>query len=117
MDRTALARIAAARHDIATNPAARPARPGEINHAAIDGFTIGHAMVGVGLALLGIPWWGALAVAIGWELVERPLKTTMPEVFPHASQDTFTNAFFDAAGMMTGWAITRGIRVGHFRGF
>ena len=83
----------------------RTARPDEINGAPFDRFTIGHAAVGVILGLTRVPWWAALGVAIGWELIERPLKRHVPKLFPHATQDTLPNALVDIAAMFTGWGV------------
>lgn len=83
----------------------RTAWPGEINHNALDRFTIGHAAVGTIMGLARAPWWVALGVAIGWELLERPLKDEFPRLFPHATQDTVANAVVDAAAMVVGWGL------------
>jgi hypothetical protein len=39
-----------------------------------DKYTLAHYAFGVVLGAARLPWWAALAVAIGWEVVERPLK-------------------------------------------
>ena len=87
----------------APGDAYRAAEPGEINHAVVDRFTIAHFAVGVLMGAGRMPWWGALAIAVGWELVERPLKRSAPQIFPHATQDTVQNAVGDAVAMMAGW--------------
>jgi hypothetical protein len=81
----------------------RTASTGEINGDAIDRFTIGHVAVGTLMGLGRIPWWGALTVAVGWEVLERGLKDSVPAAFPSATQDTTSNAVFDAMAMMLGW--------------
>jgi hypothetical protein len=83
--------------------AQRQARPGEINGDGVDRFTIGHAAFGVLMGLGRVPLWAAVAVAVGWELIENPLKDRFPEAFPHASHDTFENASMDAIAMVAGW--------------
>lgn len=85
----------------------RMARPGQINGDAFDRFTFVHFGVGVALGMVGAPWWVALPMAIGWELVENRLKDKFPELFPHATHDTLTNAVMDALAMTTGWAAAR----------
>ncbi len=69
----------------------------------VDRYTIGHFSVGTLLGLMRVPWWGAIAFAVGWELIEDPLKDLVPGIFPHASHDAFVNSFLDAAAMMAGW--------------
>ena len=76
----------------------------------MDVFTLGHLATGGALALMGVGPVGAAAFAIGWELLERPLKDALPEIFPHASQDVAVNALWDAAAVMGGWWITRRVR-------
>ncbi len=84
-------------------PGYRTARPGEINGSAFDRFTVGHAAVGVILGLVRVPWWVALGTAVGWEIIERPLKRHVPQMFPHATQDSLPNALVDVAAMVLGW--------------
>jgi hypothetical protein len=85
----------------------RLARRGEINGDALDRFTLVHFGAGVTLGLLRTPWWLAIPMAIGWEIVENRLKDRFPEMFPHATHDTLPNAVMDALAMTTGWAAAR----------
>jgi hypothetical protein len=82
----------------------RSARPGEVNYRAFDRFTAAHYAWGVILGASRLPWWAALGVAIGWEVIERPLKRTAPTVFPHGTQDSWPNMIADATAMFAGWA-------------
>ncbi len=84
----------------------------QINHSAIDRWTLGHAGVGLLYGVLKVPWWAATILAVGWEVVERPLKRNIPRMFPHASQDTFMNALFDVIAVMVGWGAGRLLRSG-----
>ena len=88
----------------------RTARAGEINGDALDRYTIGHFAAGtlLGLGRASFAW--TLALAIGWELIERPLKDAYPKAFPHASQDTFANAVFDVVAVVAGWSAIKAIR-------
>lgn len=88
----------------------RIANPGEINFHAVDRFTLVHGAVGAGLGALGLPWWAAIAVTLGWELVERPLKDHYPQMFPHSTQDTMDNVVGDVAAFMLGWGGGRTVR-------
>lgn len=74
-----------------------------VNQAPIDRFTLGHFAVGIGLAAAGASPSTALVMAIGWELIEGPLKVRTPAVFPNPSPDSPANASLDAAAMMLGW--------------
>ncbi len=81
----------------------RHAKRGEVNYDAIDGFTAAHAASGAIMALTGVKASTALAMAVGWELVEPVLKTEIPGLFPHASIDTPINKLTDVAAVMVGW--------------
>lgn len=87
----------------------RTARPGEINYAFVDPYSLAHAAVGALLGLLGLRLGGLLAIAIGWELAEHVLKNLIPAVFPHPTQDTLANSTGDVLSALLGWAISRGI--------
>jgi len=89
-----------------SNPG-REAVRGEINYPPVDRFTAAHYAWGVIMGAARLPWWGALTIAIGWEILERPLKRAVPGAFPHSTQDTVANAVGDAVGMMAGWGTWR----------
>lgn len=78
-----------------------------INQAALDRFTSAHAGVGITIAALGIPWWAALALTVGWEVVENYLKDRQPHLFPYSSHDSAENSFADAAAVVVAFAVTR----------
>lgn len=78
-----------------------------INQAALDRFTSAHAGVGVSIAVLGFPWWAALGLTIGWELIENVLKDKKPHLFPYSSHDSTENSVADAAAVMVGFVVTR----------
>lgn len=81
--------------------------PDGTNHVAVDRFTVVHLLVGLGLGAVGIPLPIVAGIAIGWEIVERPLKREFRESFPNPSQDSPENMVFDVAAMMGGWWLTR----------
>ncbi len=86
----------------------RPARPGEVDYHAVDKFTIAHYAAGLLTGAARVPWWGALLMAVGWEIVERPLKRSMPGIFPSkGTQDTWPNMIGDVAAMMAGYTTWR----------
>jgi len=75
----------------------------DINHAPVDRYTLLHALIGLGLGAAGASGPVTAGVAVGWELIERELKESHPEMFPHPSQDTLENAALDAGAVMAGW--------------
>ena len=79
------------------------AQPGDPNFEPVDRYTLFHLGVGLGMSYLDIKLPTALAISIGWELLERPLKRYAPHIFPDASQDSPANAVSDAAANMVGW--------------
>ena len=88
---------------------ARGAHSGEINGDFVDRFTLAHAAGGAALGLMRTSFPTALVVAVGWELVERPLKDAYPALFPHETQDTLPNAVGDVLAVLGGWwLVSRG---------
>lgn len=86
------------------------ASPGTINGDMLDRFTLAHAAVGAVYGLAGLGGAPVVALALGWELLERPLKDAAPQLFPHATQDTAANAIADAAAVIVGWWVVRRMR-------
>jgi hypothetical protein len=74
-----------------------------INHSAVDRFTLAHGALGAAFGFVRAPVWATLVWALGWEIIERPLKDRWPHLFPHATQDTAINSIVDAAAGMAGW--------------
>lgn len=89
------------------------ATPGCIDHHTVDRYTFAHAGVGAVMGLLRAPWWLAVGAAVGWEIVERPLKEAYPHLFHQATNDTMDNAVTDAAAWIMGWAVTRRLTDGY----
>lgn len=85
------------------------ARPGEINAPFVDRFTAAHALIGAAYAWIGLPAWGALLLALAWEWLENPLKARVPRLFPHATRDTWRNAFGDVLAVMGGWGVVHAL--------
>lgn len=81
------------------------AKEGQIDHHAIDRYTAAHAGVGFLMGVCRAPWWLALGTAVGWELVEGPLKRRYPEYFFQPTVDTPENAVVDAAAWVLGWGL------------
>jgi hypothetical protein len=73
----------------------------------MDRFTSAHAGVGVTMAALGLPWWAALGMTIGWELVENFFKDQKPHLFPYSSHDSIDNSIADTAAVIVGFVTTR----------
>lgn len=83
----------------------RMARPGEINYAPLDRYSLFHGLVGVAAGLVGLGFWQTFAVAVGWEIVEHILKNLVPSVFAYPSQDTLVNSIGDVLSTMVGWSL------------
>ncbi len=90
-------------------PSQRTALPGEVNYGLIDRWTVGHVGVGTWMGLLRFPWWGALLVSVGWEIIERPLKDRIFWKMTGATQDTLPNAIVDVIATMAGWGIMKAL--------
>jgi hypothetical protein len=82
----------------------------EVNGAPLDRFTVGHAAVGVAYGAAGLSLLWTIALALAWELAERPMKAARPEWFPHPSDDTAQNAVVDVGAVIVGWLAVRGLR-------
>jgi hypothetical protein len=80
----------------------RLARPGEVNYALVDQWTLAHAAIGVLLGSQGLSPRQALVVGAAWEIAERPLKDAFPAMFPSETQDSLRNAVGDALAMAAG---------------
>lgn len=78
-----------------------------MNTEAIDRFTLAHLVVGYGLGRVGVSFPISAAIALGWELLERPLKERTPHLFPNPSQDSAPNALTDVAAVLIGHIIAR----------
>jgi hypothetical protein len=98
---TALARRLGSAHQ-------RTARPGEINYAFLDPYSLAHALIGALLGLAGLRLGALLAITIGWEVLEHVFKNLAPAAFPHPTQDTLANSIGDVLSALLGWAIARG---------
>jgi hypothetical protein len=77
------------------------------NEAAVDRFTLAHLALGYGLGRIGVSFPISAAIALGWELLERPLKERSPNLFPNPSQDSSPNALMDVGAVLLGHIIAR----------
>lgn len=76
-----------------------------VNIDPVDGYTLVHAAFGAAMGAAKMPWWGALIVAVGWEIIENPLKDAFPQVLIHNTRDSPMNAVLDATAVMGGWYV------------
>jgi hypothetical protein len=76
------------------------------NQTAIDRFTLIHGGVGYAVGRLGIDWRAAIAGAVAFEAIEDGLKSTFPDVFPHAEPDSKLNALVDVGAFLAGYALS-----------
>lgn len=71
--------------------------------AWVDRYSIGHYAFGLIMGLGRLPWWAALGVSIGYELVEDGIKKLSPTLFPDARPEALNNHFTDIVFNMAGW--------------
>lgn len=88
-------------------PAPR-ARPGEDNYPLFDRWSLGHVGKGAFLRSSGVGAGATFAIAVAWEVLERPLKDCFPALFPESSQDTLQNMVGDVISTLSGWTFAHG---------
>ncbi len=88
----------------------RRAREGEVNAELFDRFTLVHFAAGGVAGAVGLPWWAIVIIGLGWELLEDPLKSLYPEVFPIATFDRKRNSFTDFLAFIGGASLLKGAR-------
>jgi hypothetical protein len=69
----------------------------------LDRFTVGHVAAGTLFALGRVPWWAALAMSVGFELIENALKRKSPALFPSRIEDSWAHAAVDVTAVMAGY--------------
>jgi len=82
-----------------------PAETGAVNSKLFDRFALAHAAAGFAFNRFNVSFTNVVLLAVGWELIERPLKDHFPELFPHSSQDTIENAIGDVMAVLLGWRL------------
>ncbi len=87
-------------------PLSRPGDP------PFDRWTLVHIASGVGLGLLGTPWWLAVALLVVYEVFEAVLRRRRSGggVFEHES---LANILADIAVGLAGWAVAKWAWWGH----
>ena len=90
--------------------AERTARPGEINYAPLDRYSLLHGLVGVAAGLIGLGFWPTLGIAVSWELIEHVFKNLVPSAFAYPTQDTLANSIGDVLSVLFGWAFATAAR-------
>ena len=78
------------------------------NRELFDRFTLFHFATGAFMAMRGYEPETAIAVAVGFEVLERPLKSTFPDAFPNPEQDTLINSTGDVLATAVGWLLFSG---------
>lgn len=71
----------------------------------IDKLTFAHAVAGLFVGLTSAPISVAVALAVGWEVLERYLQDRVPEAFSGSPQDRIQNSIIDACAVLLGWGI------------
>lgn len=85
----------------------RTALPGTPCYPMFDRYTPLHMIWGTFLGASGMSIPTALALSIGWEFLEHPLKEYVPEWFPCADQETLQNSTGDVLANMLGYFLGR----------
>lgn len=83
------------------------AKLGEINFSFVDRFTFVHFSIGIIYAFWGLSFSATVVLAIVWEVIENPLKAYIPQIFPHATADTWKNSLEDTLAVCVGWSVIR----------
>ena len=73
----------------------------------VDLCTIGHLAVGFAIATSGVKLPGAMAIGVGWEIAEQPLKRKYPRAFSNARPDSTLHSVLDAMAVVAGWYLGR----------
>jgi len=76
-----------------------------MNHWFVDGMSLIHLVIGIGLGLFRVRLWLMLAVAITWEVAEHVLKIHRPAMFVFPTQDSLMNALGDILFAAVGWML------------
>lgn len=76
------------------------ARPGE---APVDWWSVPHVATGIALALLVDPWWMALVLLVGYEVLEAGLRHIPGKDGGLFEYESWPNIFADVAFGMLGW--------------
>ena len=82
------------------------------NRSAVDPYTAAHLGVGTLVGAVGTPLGVALALTIGWEILEPKLKRskTWKKRFPDPTDDSLINSVTDSGAFMGGWWLGKQIR-------
>jgi hypothetical protein len=82
---------------------------GQVDRSAVDGYTLAHGFWGLFWGVTRTPWWLSLGFAVGWEIIERPLKRAWPAPFYKENgvptQDSLANSIGDVSAWMLGWGV------------
>lgn len=85
------------------------AAPNAANGRPFDRFSLLHFAGGAVMGMLDFRPAPALAAAIGWDVLERPLKDFFPQFFPVATQDSPRHVMCDVACVMTGYTVIQAL--------
>ena len=77
-----------------------------MNQKVVDRFTLGHVVLGFLADRVDLKPGTTLALSVGWEIIEPWLKVRYPQIFPHASVDSWQNKLGDVAGVMGGYFVS-----------
>ena len=77
------------------------------NQAPVDVYTFVHLAAGILGQRVGLTLSEVVGAAIGWELMEGPLKTAAPNLFPDPSSDSLENSTVDVLAAAVGFYLSQ----------
>lgn len=78
-----------------------------VNKNIVDRYTYGHFGVGMFIGAWNAPEWLAVLIAVGYEIIEHPIKQKLSNIFPTKTDESFKNAAMDAVTMYAGYKIVK----------
>jgi hypothetical protein len=82
-----------------------PTNPPHGTTSVVNRYTLVYAGAGAALGRLGFSFFEAAAVAVAWEIAQRPLREVLPGLFPDPRHDSLAGAVVDTAAVLAGWWI------------
>ncbi len=82
-----------------------------LNKTPIDWWTPMHFGSGLVVGLLGVPFWAAVAITVGYEVLEYYHETPSGSLlFGSQSVETPLNSTIDVAAYLAGWSLGTRVR-------
>ena len=81
----------------------------------VDLWSLGHLVAGAVFGALAVPWWGLLALAVGYEGFEDGLRRNAKSVEGIFAPESWKNMVADILVAAAGWAMAAFVRFHWFR--